>query len=253
MIGFPPPLLGDQPVRLPVGRVGEGLLAIALPGDVLSEAHPLYAGRPSIIAGLQAQLRQGKPELERLGMEVALAVNFLEPETSGLLLVGITRAGVQQWRNAFGSSQLSFTYEFVALAGADLPEEITCDLPVARHKREERMLISHKTGKKSRTVFRRVATRGAYALWTAETTLPRMHQVRLHAMECGLRIPGEPLYGQEPPLTWAQLKGRDGKDEPIAARVLVHLARIAGGEGFTPVATPPEGRVGQLWAEFAPE
>ncbi|GHB94239.1 pseudouridine synthase [Cerasicoccus arenae] len=258
-IGFPPPLLGDEPVRLSAAVAGDGLLALALPGGFPSEAHPFFPKAHTVIAGLQAQLRAKKPELERLGMEVALSVNFLEPESSGLLLVAYTRAGVERWRNAFGSSQIEFTYELIVKANAELADELVCDLPVARHKArhksESRMLVSHKTGKKSHTVFRRGAVCGGYERWTATTALPRLHQIRLHAMEVGLCIPGETLYGEIPPLTWSVLKGPEARGDRggIVERPLVHLARIRMVEGLTglePLECPPEGPLARIWAEF---
>lgn len=251
-IGFPPPLLGEEPVRLPAAPVGEGLLAVALPGGLLSEAHPLYPDSPSVIAGLQRQLQVGKPELAKLGMQIALSVNFIEPEVSGLLLVGLNRAGVEQWRNAFGSMQLTFTYELIAATNPEQLDEIVCELPVARHKQKPLMLISNKTGKKSRTVFQRVAVRGAYTLWRATTNLPRVHQIRLHAMECGFAVPGEWLYSKHAPLTWSMLEGKASKDgeRAITSRPLVHLARIEGGERFPPIVATLEGQEGRLWAEF---
>jgi len=251
-IGFPTPLLGNAPLRLPVAEIGEGLLALALPGGLLSEAHPFYGKRVSVIAALQAQLRASKPELERLGLEVAKAINFIEPEVSGLLLVGINKAGVEQWRNVFGSRQLTFTYEFVAAANPELPGELVCELPIARHKQEARMLISHKTGKKSRTAFQRIAEQEGYCLWEAKMDLPRMHQVRLHAAEVGLAIPGEQLYGQCEQLTWAALKGRSARGQVgvIVDRPLIHLARIEGGAGFSEIEAAVEGPMGRLWQSF---
>lgn len=258
-IGFPPPMLGPEPVRLPAAQVGEGLLALALPGGVVSDAHPFYRDAPCVIASLQAQLREEKPELQRLGMDVALAVNCVEPEISGLLLVAMNRAGVERWRNAYGSGQLQFTFEFVAAANASVANEVVCDLPVARHKArhksEPRMLVSHKTGKKSRTEFRRKARKDDFEIWTATTTLPRLHQIRLHAMEIGLKLPGDALYEGLPMLTWGALKGKKGPggECPILERPLIHLKRIEaidGLEGFMAVESRPEGRLAQIWAEF---
>ncbi|MGE9296211.1 MAG: hypothetical protein ACQKBV_08010 [Puniceicoccales bacterium] len=253
-IGFPPPLLGDVPLRLPVAPVADGLLALGLPGGLLSEAHPFYAGQPPVIAAIQAQLRASKPELERLGLEIALGINFIEPEMSGVLLVGVTRPGVERWRNALGSRQLRFRYDLVARADANLPGILECDLPLARHRREDRMLVSHKTGKKCTTTFTRVGQLGELDLWRAETLLPRLHQIRVHAMEVGLALPGESLYGEHATLTWADFgrKGASGA-RTIATAPMIHLAEISPVTpeiGLPPVIAKPTVELAQAWDAF---
>ncbi|MEO0796457.1 MAG: hypothetical protein AAFX93_14905 [Verrucomicrobiota bacterium] len=256
-IGFPPPLLGPEPVRLPAATVGEGLLAIALPGGILSDANPFYPDRLSLVAGLKAQIAKGKPELVRLGMEIALSINLVEAEVSGVSLVGCTREAVAHWRNVYGSQQLKFSYEFVAQVAHGQEDSYLCDLPVARHSYEQRMLVSHKSGKKSETCFERIGECGDYALWRATTTLPRWHQVRLHAMECGLKIPGEGLYDEVPPLDWHGFAGKPSKLRGLVptGQLPIHLSRIEAIEGvvFQAIETPPGGKLGQVWKEFAPK
>jgi len=254
-IGFPPPLLGPEPVRLAAAPAGDGLLALALPGGLLSDAHPFYPDQPSVVAGLQAQLKNGKPELERLGFETALAINLIEPEVSGVLLVGTTREGIEHWRNAWGSQRLTFLYEFVARSDPQLPDSLECALPLARRRDAPGMRVSHRSGKKSRTAFFRIAQRGELALWRATIQLPRVHQLRIHAAETGLALPGESLYAAHPPLTRAQA-GQYAKrpGEVMENNPVIHLAEIRG-PGLPAIQAPwpaPRERVRRWFAAAKP-
>jgi len=236
-------------MRLPTAMVSDGLIAILLPGGLLSEADPLYTGQPSVIAGIQSQLRAGKPELKRLGFEVALAINFLERETSGVFLVGLTRAAVKHWRDALGSLQLRFTYEFLARVNTGLEDIVICDLPLARHQHQPRMIVSHRTGKKCQTRFRRLARSGEIELWRGETKFPRPHQIRLHAMECRLELPGETLYRQSPPLTWADF---GGTGQIATFGPVLHLAEIVadGRLGLPRIRAHLPERLHRVWKCF---
>jgi 23S rRNA-/tRNA-specific pseudouridylate synthase len=68
------------------------------------------------------------------------------------------------------------------------------------------MLVSHRTGKKAETDFRRLQTRGRYSLWEATTSYARLHQIPIHATEVGLNIVGDRRYAREPEIYLSQLK-----------------------------------------------
>lgn len=194
-VGFPPPLLGDAPVRLPVLMRGDGWIALEKPVGVLIEAHPWYPRLPSLIGGLRKQLEAGKAELERLALKRAYGIYFLDPEIIGPALIATQLDMRDGLRNAHGSGQIIFRYVFFAL-NAPAKTDLQCDLPLAELKGEARMRVSHRHGKKASTVFRRIGHWSDLSEWEAVTCYPRPHQVRLHAMESGLRILGESIYGE---------------------------------------------------------
>lgn len=240
-IGFPPPLLGAEPLRLPLLLAEAGLLALNLPGAMASDAHPLNpAGAKLVAHALREQLAAGKPELQRLGVEVIQSISYLEPECSGVALYATSRAATELWRNVYGSRQMGFRFLLVCEGAPNLPDELSCDLPIAPHRDGGRMLVSHKSGKKTHTVFRRLAVGKetmeekrnllpAKALWEAVTDFPRPHQIRLHAFEAGLRLCGEALYATVPPLYLSDSKGlrrRPPAEEPLLNGPALHLAGI---------------------------
>jgi hypothetical protein len=202
-IGFPPPQLGPEPVRLAVLACAPGILALEKPGGVAWDAGP--PGVPAIMPALRARFAEKKPGLAALGLENPVSIWPLDTWIAGIGLVA-SRGGEPFgfWRNAFGSGLVGFTYELLVCADAGRPAEHECALPVATHHDGSRAVISHETGRKSRTLFRRVTTGGddgagqkpgaRWEWWTAMTCYPRFHQIRIHAAECGLRIAGETLY-----------------------------------------------------------
>ncbi len=210
-IGFPAPLLGPEPVRLPVLRAGEGFFVFAKPAGVESE---------KIYQGFASQLSAGKPEVAALGLTRPAGAWALEREIAGIGVIAERGEVYEAWRNAFGSALIEFCYEFLATEDASVPAEaFTCTLPVAEHAEKPLALISHATGKKSETRFRRLSRVGRWSWWEARTNYPRFHQVRLHAAEAGLRIVGEALYAAGETLTLAQFKPRGrlnkGEDRPL--------------------------------------
>lgn len=240
-IGFPSPLLGDAPQRLPVLACSQGLLALEVPGLIAGDAHPLNSeGAPLLAHALREQLAAGKPELERIGIRLVQSVFHLEPECSGVALFAVNREGLEYWRNAYGSRHLQFRFLLICERSEALPESIGCDLPIAQHRDGSRMLVSHKSGKKTSTQFRRLAIGGQGSdgrnpaldkeLWEATTDYLRPHQIRLHAHEVGLKICGESFYDQVPPFYLSELKGqrRRPKGElPLWPAPAVHLAQIS--------------------------
>ncbi len=97
------------------------------------------------------------------------------------------------------------------------------------HDDGTRSLISHRTGKKARTRFTRLREGGCLEMWQAETSYLRADQIRLHAVECGLAVVGENLYGNTPPLSRADLPGKrrpGGTDHVLLHGPAIHLAEL---------------------------
>lgn len=169
----------------------QGVLALQKPAGVLIDAYPWYPDAPSIIYQLKQELAQGK--LTEYHLQNIYSIYSLEPEVTGVALIATDKQSSNDLRNQFGSDQILF--RFILLSKSDLnADSLVCELPIAKHYRENRVLVSSKTGKKSKTLFSLIAKQGKYQLWEAQTTYLRMHQIRLHAMECGINILGETLY-----------------------------------------------------------
>ncbi|MDR1590744.1 MAG: hypothetical protein LBR92_01980 [Puniceicoccales bacterium] len=141
-----------------------------------------------------------------IDMEVLLAMKLslfspiyrLDSELSGIILCAKNKNFYNELRNGYGSEAMTFHFTILAQNDVNLLEEIVCDLPIAQHRERDCMIISHTTGKKARTIFKKIATLEQFTLWSAETKFLRKHQIRLHAHEMGIKILGEDIYDKIP-------------------------------------------------------
>ena len=193
-IGFPPGMLGQRAYRLPLLRNHENWFALYKPPQILARSHPWHGGTPDLTLGIKTQLNRGKPEFERLGIKSIYFIFSPEYEVGGPAIFAKNKETSDLWRNAIGSNQCAFSFMGLS-TGSWSRKKRLCNLPVARHQRENRVVISHKTGKKSRTHFENLGERKPWLLWRARARNPRPHQIRIHAAESGWPILGDEIYG----------------------------------------------------------
>ena len=229
-LSFPPDTLDRDPLRLPFVARGPEWLAVVKPAGVPWAPDPWIPRTSDLVREVRRQLRDGKPQLARLGIGAFHGIVGPDLVASGLVLCAITDAENARLSNAVGSSQVELTYRFVTM-GRPTETEIVCELPLAPHATESRMLVSHTTGKKTVTRFNLEQRFRGYAVWTATTTFDRLHQIRLHAAESGLPIMGESRYAKVAPAMLSEIK-RDYRpsprkpEEPIYGELALHLSRI---------------------------
>lgn len=247
-ISFGEGRMGDQPVRLDLIEDHPDWIALAKPAGMVVTPDPWYSGRPDLITALRTDVAAGKRQLTDLGLVAPVAVNRLDRDESGLLLIAKNEAIGTDLRNRVGSGQLRLTYTLLAEGPTDT-EVLESNLPLARHKGQRRMLVSHTTGKKASTQFRRIESFGRTQCWEASTDYGRLHQIRVHGAECELGILGEKIYRKTPLVYLSQLKRRfrrSGKSErPIYDHLALHLSRIElripDEEGWSVEAPLPKG------------
>jgi len=230
-ITFPAGVLGAEPARLPVLARGEGWMALAKPAGVSVGSEALEPTAADLIGALQSALAAGKPQLLRLGITHAGRVHHIDAAATGAVVLALGAEAEARSRNDVGSQRWEFVFDVLAEANVgDEPAPLTCDLPLVRHATEPRMVVSHATGKKCATTFTPVRSLGRWGLWEARTQDNRPHQIRVHARESGLRIPGENTYGRVPRVFLSQLKSKyraGGDDErPLHPGLALHLREI---------------------------
>ena len=249
-------MLGMEPVRLPILFDDGQCLVLAKPAGVLVQADSWFPRLPVLIEAIRYQAARGKPEFERLGIgpEGLWAVHDLDPECAGPVLFCRERDHAEELRNAWGSGQFRFTFGFLSQGKRQEPA-FECDLPLARHTRMPRMLVSHTTGKKSDTHFLQGESLGAYRLWFAVSAYPRRHQILLHALESGLPVLGDTTYAGSEPVLLSHFKRdyqarEDREERPLYPGPAIFLRELAW-PGCEPVYYPEPPRWQALVRQLA--
>ncbi|MEM1223643.1 MAG: pseudouridine synthase [Verrucomicrobiota bacterium] len=230
-VGFPPPLLGDAPFRLAVLANSRDLLALAKPKGVAVREHPWNRETPDMDAALNLQLKNGKPELSRLGAELFGSVYYFEPEVTGVAIFAKNHSSLELLRNSFGSQEMTFRYLLVArFDEANAVDCQTVDTPLLKHRTKHKMIPSTAKGKRARTEFKLLKkSKLGWSLWEATTNYPRLHQIRAHSALISQPILGDTLYGdaQAPSLQQVLPKklGRRGMF-PLFQGIALHLASV---------------------------
>ncbi|HAV11897.1 MAG TPA: hypothetical protein DCX06_00160 [Opitutae bacterium] len=236
-VGFPPPLMGEKPLRLCVLAETEDWVALDKPAGLLVREYPWDGKRPNLDAALNTQLQAGKPELVRRGATLFGSVYYLDPVISGPALFGKGRESLAKLRNAFGSGDCAFRFIFVTgPKPVDLEDAFKADAPLLPHNVKPKMIPSSAKGKKCSTEFRLLAesTHG-WTVWEAGTTFFRPHQVRAHAAVHGLPVLSDGLYGgaEMPTLRDLQTRRRaGGLMTPAMDTIPLHLASCDLGDGM---------------------
>lgn len=246
-IGFPVPLLGMEPVRLPIYWDDGRVLVLPKPAGVQVWADNWYPRLPVMVEAIRHQAEQGKPELERLGIggEGLWAVQDPDPECAALTVWAREKAVAEAYKNELGSGNFEFRFRMV-VKGGGVGSEANCDLPLARHREEARMVVSHKTGKTAETRFRRLRKLGSYEEWEALTVFPRRHQLLIHALESGLPVVGDSLYARERVVYLSRLKRgyrgkRDREERPLFDGPAYFMAGLRLPDGKEIEMKPPGG------------
>lgn len=229
-VGFPPPLLGEAPYRLPVLAETADWLALDKPVGVGTRAHP-WDAEPDMDAALNTQLQAGKPELVRREATLFGSVYYLDPVISGVAVFAKSREALADLRNRFGSGDCRFRFQFVAAAQpAGSEAELRADAPLLSHNVKPKMIPSSANGKKAFTDFKRIAeSPKGWALWEASVDFFRLHHVRAHAAVMGIPVMGDEVYGGAEAPTQRDLhpkKQRAGLNFPAFHGVALHLTEV---------------------------
>jgi 23S rRNA pseudouridine955/2504/2580 synthase len=191
---FPQGALADQPVRIPVLWDSGDALALAKPAGIPAFQDTRMGGGPrSLLVEINNRAAAGATEFDERGGRGLYSVNLLEREASGIVLYAKTAEARAALKNAMGSSRFVFRYRFLSAANP-AADDVSCDLPVAIHREKPLALVSHRTGKKTQTLFRCLQRFAGVSLWESESAYDRFHQIRLHAAEAGLPVLGDGIY-----------------------------------------------------------
>ena len=207
-------------IRLPILFESEDLIAIDKPDGYSSS---------EILNFLKKNLT--KNQFKNRNIFDPQNIFDLQSEISGILIFAKNKESSAKWRNYYGSQMLSMQFDIISCF-SDTPknEPIHCTLPIAKHCKEDRMLISSKTGKKSSTVFEFIESIGNFERWSATCRILRHDQIFLHAHECGIDIFNEVKYAEKTTgqYTMPRSPKFDRKDDHwTKSYIPIHLSSIS--------------------------
>jgi len=142
------------------------------------------------VDGMLDGLRFGADETPRL-------VHRLDRDTSGVLLLGRSRAATSALGKAFRGREARKNYWAIVVGIPDLRSG-RIDLPVSKlpGRAGERMAVDHEDGQRAITYYQVIETAGRRLAWIALwPQTGRTHQLRVHCAAIGCPILGDGKYG----------------------------------------------------------
>ena len=229
----------------PAARSREALSVLYRDADVLAVDKP-----PMLLVQPGDDARE--PSLDRMVLDLvgegeahtfhpALA-HRIDRGTSGIVLFGLTAAGLRGLTEAFRRRQV--TKRYLALVhGAPDEDELTIDLPLARdpsdERRGKRMKVSRGPDARRAISEVRVLRRGTgVTLLEVRPRTGRTHQIRAHLRAVRLPIVGDPTYGI--PDETARVRDEAGLWRQFLHAFRVELAHPVTGRPLTVTAPLPD-------------
>jgi len=214
---------GDSSLGVTVLLSGGGFTVVDQPPS----PHPDRKSSKDLADAIDRKLQDHPaPSLERLFPYPPHPVYDLD--CGGPTVLAGDRSVLSRLREDYGSNSWTLSFLLLSRESPDLPG-VECSLPIAKHRRQNRSLVSHRTGKKAHTVFRRIHAESSLQLWRADTHFLRPDQIRLHALESGILIAGESTYTDIAPLNRGDLPGKrrpGGPSHVLFHSPAIHLSRL---------------------------
>ena len=217
----------------------KSILVLNKPAGLLTHPKHLQDKNESVVSWLLEHY----PDIATVGDQPTLRpgiVHRLDKDTSGLIVVTLTKEGFEFLKKQFQTRQVKKMYMTIVY-GDVKNNKGTIDLPLGKlgTRQSTRIHGKHELNEKSAVtkydVLRRYtlhATR--YTLLAVSPLTGRTHQIRVHLKSIGHPVVGDPLYG-----------GKSGKqDYAKLGRFLLHAQQLSFtspfGEALAFAVDPPE-------------
>ena len=200
---------------------------------IFENEHFIAVNKPSGLLSIPD--RMGKdPSLksilqERLGK--IFTVHRLDKDTSGLIVFAKDEVTHKFLSQAFESRDVE-KYYLGLVNGIMMNKEGVIDIPIMEHPGKTTLMMPHKKGKPSVTVYKMIEEFGLFSFVQFQIYTGRTHQIRVHLKYLGHPIVCDPLYGDGQPILLSSIKrkfklSKDQLDErPILNRIGLHSFQL---------------------------
>jgi 23S rRNA pseudouridine1911/1915/1917 synthase len=212
-----------EPIPVPIVYEDEILMVVDKPSGLVVHPAP---GHPS--GTLVNALLACTDSLSTIGLPFRPGiVHRLDRDTSGLMVVAKDDAAHRSLAAAIAARRVGRGY--LSMSWGHLPGERICvDRPVGRHPRDRKKMAVLESGRRAVTHVRRLERFAAADLLALRLQTGRTHQIRVHLLDLGHPVVGDPVYGSgwERGITGAG--GRWAADlARRTARLVLHSARLS--------------------------
>lgn len=131
--------------------------------------------------------------IELANLPRAGIVHRLDKNTSGLLVVAVSRKALNELVLAISKHQISRQY--IAIVEGILEHNVSVDQPIGRHATQRTLRQVRKDGRPAVTDFQPIERYRKHTLVEAKLHTGRTHQIRVHAQALSIPIVGDVVYG----------------------------------------------------------
>lgn len=193
---FVPPATNPLPCAEPAEVLWHDRFALAANKPVGLLVHGDGTGAPTLTARVQVSLAKVAGENGWPYVPAAQAVNRLDVDTSGIVLMSLTQEFQPAFDALMARHALHLHKRYLAIVEGAYPRgPQIINEPIARDRHDARRMRVGKTGKPAQTRVACLERKGGRSLLAIELDTGRRHQIRVHLSHAGHAIVGDALYG----------------------------------------------------------
>jgi len=216
--------LGEGPSlsRMPILYEDRSVIAIDKPAGWMLVPFTWQRTQRNLQAAIASSIAAGDFWARSRNLKFLRHIHRLDAETTGILLLARSPGALRTLSDLFKSRTMEKAY-LAVVQGRPGRDEWTCRTKVGPDpKQVGRMRLDPQSGQEAETAFRVIGHTDSRTLIEARPITGRTHQIRLHLIEAGFPVLGDPLYGHES--SSGRLESLPRK-YPMALRA-IHLAYL---------------------------
>ncbi|HSD55587.1 MAG TPA: RluA family pseudouridine synthase [Candidatus Saccharimonadales bacterium] len=178
----------DAEIDLPVLYEDDDCVVVNKPAGVLTHAQGAFTTEASVASFLRNKVVD-------MSGDRAGVVHRLDRATSGVIIGGKNPEALGYLQKQFADRKVKKTYMAI-VEGHLKQKEAIIDMPIDRNPKAPATFRVGPNGKPAKTRYKVLEESDKYSLVELKPETGRTHQLRVHMMQLGHPIVGDPLYGK---------------------------------------------------------